>query len=79
MKKALGVNIILRNRPGAGGNIAWNLTWAAKPDGYTIATVNIPGAIVSELFGDPKPAYQLKKFFMARTDLIGTVRVGCRS
>jgi tripartite-type tricarboxylate transporter receptor subunit TctC len=27
MKKALGVNIIIRNRPGAGGNIAWNLTW----------------------------------------------------
>ena len=62
MKKALGVNVILRNRPGAGGNIAWNLTWSAKPDGYTIATVNIPGAIVSELFGNPKPAYKLRKF-----------------
>lgn len=62
MKKALGVNVILRNRPGAGGNIAWNLTWNAKPDGYTIATVNIPGAIVSELFGVPRPAYKLKQF-----------------
>jgi len=62
MKKVLGVNIIIRNRPGAGGNISWNLAWAAKPDGYTIATVNIPGAIVSELFGDPKPVYKLKKF-----------------
>ena len=62
MKKALGVNIIIRNRPGAGGNIAWNLTWSAKPDGYTIATVNIPGAIVSELFGRPKPAYKLREF-----------------
>ena len=62
MKKALGVNVILRNRPGAGGNIAWNLTWSAKPDGYTIATVNIPGAIVSELFGQPKPAYKLREF-----------------
>ena len=62
MKKALGVNIIIRNRPGAGGNIAWNLAWAAKPDGYTISTVNIPGAIVSELFDDPKPQYRLKEF-----------------
>ncbi len=62
MKKALGVNIILRNRPGAGGTIAWNLLWSAKPDGYTIGTVNIPGAIVSEVFGDPTPAYRLKEF-----------------
>ncbi|MDE0034550.1 MAG: tripartite tricarboxylate transporter substrate binding protein [Deltaproteobacteria bacterium] len=62
MKKALGVNIIIRNRPGAGGNIAWNLTWGAKPDGYTITTINIPGAIVSELFGTPTPEYRLKEF-----------------
>ncbi len=62
MKKTLGANIIIRNRPGAGGNIAWNLTWGAKPDGYTIATVNIPGAIVSELFGRPKPKYKLREF-----------------
>jgi len=62
LKKALGVNVIIRNRPGAGGNIAWNLTWASKPDGYTISTVNIPGAIVSELFDDPKPHYKLKEF-----------------
>ena len=62
MKKALGVNIIIRNRPGAGGNIAWNLTWGAKPDGYTISTVNIPGAIISELFDNPKPQYRLKDF-----------------
>ena len=62
MKKALGVNIIIRNRPGAGGNVAWNLTWGAKPDGYTISTVNIPGAIISELFHTPKPQYKLKEF-----------------
>jgi len=62
MKKALGVNVILRNRPGAGGTIAWNLLWASKPDGYTIGTVNIPGAIVSELFNDPKPVYKLREF-----------------
>lgn len=62
MKKALGVNIIIRNRPGAGGNIAWNLTWGAKPDGYTISTVNIPGAIISELFSPTKPEYRLKEF-----------------
>ena len=62
MRKALGVNIIIRNRPGAGGKIAWDLTWGAKPDGYTISTVNIPGAIISELFDDAKPQYRLKEF-----------------
>ena len=62
LKKALGVNVILRNRPGAGGSIAWNLLWTAKPDGYTIGTVNIPGAIVSEIFASPKPVYELKGF-----------------
>ena len=62
MKKALGVNIIIRNRPGAGGKIAWDLTWGAKPDGYTISTVNIPGAIISELFDAAKPQYRLKEF-----------------
>ena len=62
MRKELGVNIILRNTPGAGGNIGWNLLWKAKPDGYTLGIVNIPGAIVSELFGKPKPQYNLKEF-----------------
>lgn len=62
LKKALGTNIILRNTPGAGGNIGWNLLWKAKPDGYTLGIVNIPGAIVSELYGQPKPQYKLKEF-----------------
>jgi len=48
--------------PGAGGNISWNLLWASKPDGYTVGIVNIPGAIVSQLYGKPKPQYDLKKF-----------------
>jgi tripartite-type tricarboxylate transporter receptor subunit TctC len=36
--------------------------YRAKPDGYTISTVNIPGAIISELFDDAKPQYRLKEF-----------------
>lgn len=71
IKKALGVNVILRNRPGAGGTIAWNLTWTAKPDGYTISTVNVPGAIVAELFNSPKPAFKLREF-----DWLGQISAG---
>ena len=60
MRKKLGVNIIIRNVPGAGGVISWNLLSAAKPDGYTIGIVNLPGAIVSELFKETQ--YKLKEF-----------------
>ena len=60
MRKKLGVNIIVRNVPGAGGVISWNLLSAAKPDGYTIGIVNLPGAIVSELFKETQ--YKLKEF-----------------
>ena len=60
MRKKLGVNIIVRNVPGAGGIISWNLLSAAKPDGYTIGIVNLPGAIVSELFKETQ--YKLKEF-----------------
>jgi len=62
MRQILGVPIIIKNIPGAGGVISWNLLSQAKPDGYTIGIVNIPGAIVSQLFGKPKPQYDLKKF-----------------
>jgi tripartite-type tricarboxylate transporter receptor subunit TctC len=62
MRRILGVPIIVKNVPGAGGNISWNLLWASKPDGYTVGIVNIPGAIVSQLYGKPKPQYDLKKF-----------------
>ena len=62
MRKIIGVPIIVKNIPGAGGVISWNLLSRSKPDGYTIGIVNIPGAIVSQLFGKPKPQYDLKKF-----------------
>lgn len=62
LRKHLGVNVIVKNMPGAGGVLAWNTLWASKPDGYTVAIVNIPGAIVSELYGKPKPQYRLREF-----------------
>lgn len=61
LRRLLGVPIIIKNVPGAGGTIAWNLVAKSKPDGYTITTVNIPGAIVAELYGNPKPQYKLKE------------------
>lgn len=38
-----GANIIVVNRPGASGERAVTLTQNAKPDGYTLGVVNLPG------------------------------------
>lgn len=61
LRKHFGVPVIVKNMPGAGGVIAWNTLAASEPDGYTIAIVNIPGAIVTELFGKTKPQYRLRE------------------
>src|SRR5215470_496602 len=34
--EALGQSIVIENKPGAGGYLAWNYVAAADPDGYTL-------------------------------------------
>src|SRR5262249_62159947 len=34
--EALGQSVVIENKPGAGGYIAWNHVAASDPDGYTL-------------------------------------------
>jgi tripartite-type tricarboxylate transporter receptor subunit TctC len=42
LQKILKVPIVVDNRPGAGGAIAFNALEKSKPDGYTLGSVNYP-------------------------------------
>lgn len=42
LEKALKVPVIVDNRPGAGGASAWTSVAKARPDGYTLGSVNYP-------------------------------------
>jgi tripartite-type tricarboxylate transporter receptor subunit TctC len=54
------VNIIVKNVPGAGGRKGLTEVYRAKPDGHTIVIVNVPGAMVPPLVGEPVQ-YDLEK------------------
>jgi len=55
LSKILGVPIVIRNVAGAGGRNAVTLLNRAKPDGYTMATINVPGQIVNQVVRDLPP------------------------
>lgn len=42
LEKDLGQPIVIANKPGAGGQIGWTEVAQSKPDGYTIAAINLP-------------------------------------
>lgn len=40
------VNVVPKNVPGAGGRKGYSALQRARPDGYTISTINMPGAAI---------------------------------
>ncbi len=51
LEKQLGVEVVVENVPGAGGQKGASTIYRADPDGYTIGIWNIPGLTVPQLLG----------------------------
>jgi tripartite-type tricarboxylate transporter receptor subunit TctC len=62
LEKDLGTSIVVVNKPGASGQIAYTALTQSKPDGYTIGTTNFPSAVVTYLDPARKATYTRKDF-----------------
>ncbi|MBA3519784.1 MAG: tripartite tricarboxylate transporter substrate binding protein [Rhizobiales bacterium] len=49
LEEALGAEIAILNKPGAGGEIAYTALTQAEPDGYTISSLNTPSFLTTRL------------------------------
>lgn len=55
MSKQLGVPVVVRNVPGAGGRNAVTILNRSKPDGYTMGIINVPGQLVNQVIRNLPP------------------------
>lgn len=73
LEEALGVDVVIRYQPGAGGALGWSNTVKARPDGYTITGNNLPHIIIQPLVRD-NAGYttdQLKPVYLFQATPIG--------
>ena len=62
LEKELGVSVVVENKPGAGGWLAWSQLVNSKPDGYTIGYMNFPNVIAGYLNPALKRTENLESF-----------------
>jgi len=75
LAESLGQQVVIDNRPGAGGNIAAEVSARAAPDGYTMLQANVAHAISTTLYG--RLGYDLLRDFVAVTQLASTPFILC--
>jgi tripartite-type tricarboxylate transporter receptor subunit TctC len=62
LEKELGTNVVVVNKPGASGQLAYTMLTQAKPDGYTIGTVGFPSTVVTYMDPTRQATYTRKDF-----------------
>ena len=71
LQKELGVAVVIKNEPGAGGRRGSVALFKSKPDGYTIGWLHFPPFLSDEIFFDKKPPVDYRKI-----DVIAMVAQG---
>jgi tripartite-type tricarboxylate transporter receptor subunit TctC len=67
LEKEVGAQVQVVNKPGAGGQTGWTELAQSKPDGYTLASSNFPGIIMTALDTSRKAVYNKKAFTLVGT------------
>ncbi|MCC6776784.1 MAG: tripartite tricarboxylate transporter substrate binding protein [Hyphomicrobiales bacterium] len=70
LSEALGVSVVVENRPGAGGNIGVGLAVRAEPDGYTVLVTSSTLVVNPMLY--PSVPYDPVKDFTPLVDMAGS-------
>lgn len=65
----LGQSVVIRNKPGAGGQIGFSALARAKNDGYTIGFINIPSIFLVKMLRENVP------FEMSDFEMIGNIQL----
>jgi tripartite-type tricarboxylate transporter receptor subunit TctC len=60
--EALGQSVVIENKPGAGGYVAWNHVAASEPDGYTLLMAENAIGISQALYKKTQPFDPLKQY-----------------
>ena len=72
LEKEMGTKITVVNMPGANGWIAWNELLKAKPDGYTIAQMNLPTVYAGWMDPQQKRNASLDSFMFVANEVTDT-------
>lgn len=52
LEKELGATLVVSNKPGAGGEIAYTTVAQAEPDGYTFSNISVPSYLAIQISRD---------------------------